>query len=98
MNNLEVIKILAARSGRTQKETREMLRNSILEIRNVLDQGLGISLPRLGTFETRLRGERKSFNPHYKKRVILPPKRVVVFHSSAALKRHTSRAGIDHEG
>ncbi len=97
MNNLELIKRLAERLGKTQREIRNLLGHSTEKIKHVLDRDLKLTIPRLGTFETHVRQQRKSYNPHYKKFVILPPKRVVSFHSSSALKRHTIDKRIDHE-
>jgi len=97
MNNLELIKSLAERLGKTQREIRNLLNHSTEKIKHVLDSDLKLTIPRLGTFETHVRQQRKSYNPHYEKFVILPPKRVVSFHSSSALKRHTIGKRIDHE-
>jgi len=97
MNNLEFIKLLAARLGKTQREIRNLLDHSVGKIKNTLDGDLKLTIPRLGTFETRVRRQRKSYNPHYGKFAILPPKRLISFHSSSALKRHLINTKIDHE-
>ena len=97
MNNLEFIKLLAARLGKTQREIRNLLDHSVEKIKNTLDGDLKLTIPRLGTFETHVRRQRKSYNPHYGKFVILPPKRLISFHSSSALKRHLINIKIDHE-
>lgn len=53
-----------------------------------LGNGVGVSIPKFGTFKTRKKESRKVFSPHHKKHMIVPPKRVVDFTPSASLKNN----------
>ncbi len=86
MNSSEIIKRLSERLGKSQREIRLLLKHSNEVFKKTLDVDFSFTIPKLGTFRTHSRQERKSYNPHYKKIVMLPPKRVVLFYPSSVLK------------
>lgn len=86
MNTSELVKILAENRGMTQAETRRLLDTVIDTFNNNLASGNTFTIPSLGTFKTKVREERESYNPHYEQYMKLPPKRIVVFNPSKGLK------------
>lgn len=70
----------------TQAETRRLLDTVIDILNNNLSEGNAFTIPNLGTFSTKVRDERESYNPHYEQYMKLPPKRVVEFNPSKGLK------------
>jgi len=86
VNNNEFIKSLSERTGQSQREIRRLLGHITEIFRKTIDEDLRFTIPRLGTFGTRIRQKRKAYNPHLKKYMILPPKRIVFFNTSSVLK------------
>ena len=97
MNAGEVVKFLSQRLGLSQRETRRLLKSSTETLKKTLDEDLGFTIPKLGTFVTRVRKKRRAYNPHYKKHTILPPKRVVCFRPSSALKASVRDLRLDND-
>ena len=44
-----------------------ILRSVRMEIKEILDEDTGVSIPGFGTFVTYVKKKRKSFNPYHKK-------------------------------
>ncbi|MEE9466222.1 MAG: HU family DNA-binding protein [Candidatus Neomarinimicrobiota bacterium] len=86
MNNSELVKTLAQRSGLTQKETKQLLKQSVKVFSDQLGDYLGFSIPDLGTFATHIREERQAYDLNRRSHVILPPKRLVSFSPAVGLK------------
>jgi nucleoid DNA-binding protein len=97
MNNSEVIKRLSERLGLSQREIRQLLKRSTEIFKKTLDEDLSFTIPEFGTFGTHLRQKRKAYNPHHKRFMVLPPKRVVSFHPSSVLKDHVKAQKINNE-
>ncbi len=91
MNTTEFVKTLANRLEITQRETRELVRLLHETIAKNLEKHQSICLRGFGTFGTRKTEARKSYNPAAKKYMILPPKVVLFFKPSDALKKRLSR-------
>lgn len=86
MNKSETLKVLSGRLGITQKET-ERLYSSFVEILSEhLTNDTGFTIPNLGSFHAKVRAPYKSYNPHYKKMLLLPKKKVVHFTQSISVK------------
>ena len=88
MNNNEFIKSLSERTGQSQREIRRLLGHITEIFRKTLDEDFRFTIPRLGIFGTRIRQKRKAYNPHLKKYMMLPPKRIVSFNTSSILKNN----------
>ncbi len=89
MNTSEIIKILSERINKPQIEVKGIL-NSVIDIfKNHLDNHDRFTIPGFGTFDTAARSPRKTFNPHYKKMMLLPKKIVAVFRPAKALREKT---------
>ncbi len=97
MNTDDLVARLAENRDMTQQETRNILDLVVQTISDHLAQGNDFTIPELGTFGTHTRDKQKSYNPHYEKYMMLPPKRVVDFSPSQNLEDDLKYLGIDHE-
>ncbi len=97
MNHSEVVKRLAERLKLSQREIKNLLDNCTKVFKRTLDEDTDFSIPELGTFKTQLREKRKSYNPHYEKYTMLPPKRVVNFSPSSVIKDKVKSRRIENE-
>ncbi|NBC05475.1 MAG: HU family DNA-binding protein [Bacteroidetes bacterium] len=86
MNYSELIERLSDQTGNSKKETKELLSDAISVLSDQLSNGSGVSIPDLGTFQTKVNEEKKVYNPHYDAYMIVPPKRVVNFSPASGLK------------
>lgn len=66
--------------------TADFLQSVVGEMTSQLQQGNSISIQGFGSFEVKKKMERISVNPINKKRMLVPPKLVMVFKPSALLK------------
>lgn len=97
MNQSELIDQLAESTGRTKKETRELLRDTVSVLTDQLSEGKGVSIPDLGTFTPEVKDVRKVYSPHHETYILTPPKRVVDFSPAAGLKEKLKFTGGDNE-
>ncbi|WP_069132638.1 HU family DNA-binding protein [Rhodohalobacter halophilus] len=97
MTYRELIDKLAKATGRSKTETKELLDDTVSTLSGQLSRGKGVSIPELGTFNTKVKEVQKVYNPHYKKYMLVPPKRVVEFSPSSVLKDELKFAGKDDE-
>jgi integration host factor subunit alpha len=97
MNSREVIKRSSERLGLSQRETRRLLKSSTETFKKTLDEGFSFTIPKLGTFFTHVRQQRRAYDLYRKKLVMLPPKRVVSFHPSTVLKDSVKRLRFDND-
>ena len=86
MNNNEFMKSLSERTGQSQREIKRLLGHITGIFRKTIDEDFRFTIPGLGTFGTRIRQKRKAYHPHFKKYMLLPPKRIVSFNISSVLK------------
>jgi DNA-binding protein HU-beta len=77
---------LSARLGMSNARTADFLQSVVGEMTSQLQQGNSISIQGFGSFEVKKKMERISVNPINKKRMLVPPKLVMVFKPSALLK------------
>lgn len=97
MNTSEVVEALSKSLEMSKAETRRLLDLALDICKENLAGGNGFSIPELGTFGTHTREERKSYNPHYKQYMMLPPKRVVDFTPSKSLKEEVKHLELSDE-
>ena len=90
MNTTDLIKIVSNRLKITQSETRRLVRLTFNTISNNLEKQEMTVIRGFGSFGTRLRKPRKSYHPTLKRRMVLPPKSVIYFRPSKALKEKFS--------
>lgn len=94
MNKSETIKTLSDQLGLTQKETEHIYESYVDILTSHLANDQGFSIPKLGSFHSKIREPYKSYNPHYKKMMLLPKKKVVQFTQSSSIKDELSGGGL----
>lgn len=97
MNTTEVVAALAESRDMSKAETRRLLDIILHTFSDSLAKGHSFTIPGLGTFGTHIRNERRSYNPHYKQYMMLPPKRVVDFSPSKGLKEDLKQVEPENE-
>lgn len=86
MTSSEIIKNFSLRLGKSQIETKQLMKSSTEIIRDILDKDIDISIPGLGTFSTHFVEKRKSYDPFHKWFIMSPPKRVIRFRPGSSMK------------
>lgn len=86
MEHSEIVNLLSERLQLSKNETKQILGLIIKKLTDKLGNNVKFTIPGFGTFGTRLRKERKSFNPHTKTFVLLPKKNTVYFKPATQLK------------
>jgi len=86
MTTLEIVKGLSEKFKLPQTEIKKLLTSTVNILREHLVNHDKYSIPGLGTFDSTERKERKSYNPHHKKVMLFPKKRVAVFRPSKKLQ------------
>ncbi|CAN5202554.1 hypothetical protein BH23BAC3_BH23BAC3_16240 [soil metagenome] len=97
MTYQELIDKIAESRNIPKTEAREVLEGIFDTLTDELRNGVGVSIPKFGTFKTRKRDSRKVYSPHHKKYMIVPPKRVVDFTPSSSLKDNLKYQEPDDE-
>lgn len=88
---------LADKWDLSKAETRRLLDTVVEKFNDNLASGNAFTIPELGTFDTKTRQERESYNPHYEQYMKLPPKQVVEFSPSKSLQEDLKHLGSDDE-
>lgn len=86
MTHKELIGTLTAHTGFAENEVAALLESAVSLIGDALSQGKAITLQGIGIFEAHRKEERIAVNPRTKKRLLIPPKQVVVFKPTQNLK------------
>lgn len=86
MNNKELIAALADTNALTQEQVATLLSATAELISTGLIEEKTISIQGFGVFELRKKNERISVHPATKQRTLIPPKLVMGFKQSSALK------------
>lgn len=94
MNKTDVINNISEKLGLTKTETEKVYDQFVAIVGDHLANDTGFTLPGLGSFHSKVRDPYKSYNPHYKKMMMLPKKKVVHFTQSSAVKDELSGGGL----
>ena len=86
MNNKEFTSELSKRLGYTLKDTSELMSSLLSGMTRQLEDGNVIGIQGFGTFEVKKKAERISVSPTSKQRMLVPPKLVLTYKPSIALK------------
>lgn len=86
MNNKEFTSELSQRLGYTIKDTSELIASLLSDMTQQLQEGNAVSVQGFGTFEVKKKIERITINPVTKLRMLVPPKLVLNYKPSNALK------------
>ncbi|MBN1542545.1 HU family DNA-binding protein [candidate division KSB1 bacterium] len=94
MNYQEVVRILAERLEKPQKEIQMQIESAVNAVTAHLVRNRAVNIPQVGTFAVRKRKKRKTFNGLLSKYLILPPKIVPVYRPSRVLKEKVKERRI----
>lgn len=97
MNNKQYIAELARQTGYSQDDTQRLVRKVIDAMISQFEEGEPVAISGFGTFEVKKRLERVVVNPITKKRQLVPPKLVLGFRPSDAVKEKLKNGGEDNE-
>ena len=86
MNNTELISSLAQKLSLSKTEAAQRLEDTVMVVTAELLKNNSVSFNNFGILEIKKREERVSVNPTSGKRMLVPPKLVVKFKMSNALK------------
>ncbi|MBO6535426.1 MAG: HU family DNA-binding protein [Balneolaceae bacterium] len=86
MGKIDTIRQLSERTGFTQQETERIYNRLVDILSDHLANDEGFTLPKIGSFHSRIRDSYQTYNPHYKGMIQLPKKKVVQFTQSTTLK------------
>ena len=86
MNNKEFTTELSKRLGYTQKDISELISSMLSLMTEQLEEGNSIAIQGFGSFEVKKKIERISVSPTTKQRMLVPPKLVLTYKPSIALK------------
>ncbi len=86
MTTNELITILSERLDCTQVESKKTFDSTMEIFKEIIGKENVFSLPKFGTFSTKKKNKRKSFNPKLNKHLELPAKNVLTFKPSNFLK------------
>lgn len=86
MNNKEFINRIAARLDLPAKDVQKLVDRFVSELTERLDDDSSLSIQGFGTFEVKKKLERVVTNPTTKQRMLVPPKLVLSFKPSPAMK------------
>lgn len=91
MTKSEVLKSISKELDLSIAETEQLYDSFVNGMNTLLSNNVGFTLPGVGSFSTELRHSHKSYNPHYKQMMLIPPKKVVHFSQSSTLKDEVNR-------
>lgn len=97
MKTNELYQEVAKRLQISQADATHCTRALVDALHEVLEENMGVSIPDIGTFDSHVREERKSYIPHYGSYMILPPKRVVDFRPASSLKSFAENIEVADE-
>lgn len=86
MNNKEFISELSKQVGLSVNATTKLVGSTIKILEERFEHNDTVNIANFGTFEVKKKMERISVNPTTGKRYLIPPKLVLSFKSSGALK------------
>lgn len=94
MEHSEIVQKLADRLQITPKESHRLIQVLVKLFTDKLGKNKKFSIPGFGTFGTRVRKERKAYNPATKSVMLVPKKNVVYFRPAAQLKNQMKNVQV----
>lgn len=82
----EFIKLVAEKTGISQKETKQVIDAALEVIADCLKNGERVTLTGFGTFEVRSRQAREGVNPQTRSKIQIPATKTPGFSASSTLK------------
>ncbi|MDR3119045.1 MAG: HU family DNA-binding protein [Mediterranea sp.] len=86
MNNKEFTAELSRKLGIPAKETTPMIESLLSVLVEELQNGKSVAIQGFGSFEVKKKAERISVSPTTQERMLVPPKLVLSYKPSSALK------------
>jgi len=86
MNTPEILKSLSKRLQKPEAEIAHVFKAAVQIFQENLVNHNYFRIPNFGSFDTIEKSHRLAYNPHYKKKMIIPNKVVALFRPSKALK------------
>ncbi len=86
MNGSQLVGRVAERTGLSRRKVRSVVDAALAEIITGLSAGERVTLSGFGTFDVRQIGERTGRHPRTGDRLIVPPRRAVVFRAGRELQ------------
>ena len=93
MNNKEFISMLAQQEGLTARDTQMLVNHLVAELGTQFENGNVLTVQNFGQFEVKKKLERVVVNPSTVQRMLVPPKLVLGFKTSAQLKNRLQKGG-----
>lgn len=90
MKKKELVTSVAEASGRSKVEVRAVFSATVDAVRDALSRGEEVFLFGLGKLSVSSRGERPARNLHTGERVMVPPRKVALFHASDSVLAATN--------
>lgn len=91
MNNKELINELAEESGYTKEDSQRLVKSLIDTMSEDFEKGENVTISGFGTFEVKKKMERVLVNPTTGKKMLVPPKLVLVFKPSNSIKEQLKK-------
>lgn len=95
MNRTELADRIAIEHGLSRREAKRWIDGVLTAISQTLGSGGKVSLSGFGTFEVHHHREKLGRNPHTGERLLLPPRKAVVFRPSPLLRDSLGESGSD---
>ncbi|MCK9401348.1 MAG: HU family DNA-binding protein [Bacteroidales bacterium] len=86
MNTKEFIRSLAEKLHISQKEAAKLLQDTTRVLRETVSEEKKLTLVHLGSFQVKKSASRTAYIPALNKKALVPPRRVVQFHTAETLK------------
>ena len=86
MTKKELGEVLHSRIGLSKRESSEIVEYFFQRLKDILESGQTVKLPRFGSFKTQRREPRKGRNPSTGEDITIEERKVVVFKSSRFLR------------
>jgi DNA-binding protein HU-beta len=86
MNKMELVAMLANKTGMTKKAAGEALDTVLNAVVDALKKGDKVTVTGFGTFEVRKRNARPGRNPQSGAKITIPARKVAAFRAGKALK------------
>jgi len=96
MNNKELIGAIALKTGYTQDESQQMVKDVIEQLSKYFESGESVAVSGFGTFEVKKRLERVMVNPATGLRMLVPPKLVLNFKPATMIKVQVKKGGMEN--
>lgn len=93
MNKADLVKVMAQKTGNTQKDAAKLVEAVIKAVEDALAAGEKVQIIGFGSFEVRDRKERKVISPADGKELFVPATRVPAFKPGKDLKEAVASTG-----